>query len=159
MEFSDVLRTRRAVRSYRRDPVPQDKLDRLKEALQLAPSGNNREPYRFIFVLDPAKRERIAREACHQDFIKDAPVIMAACCEKGYSFDTAIAVDHMVLAATNEGLGTCWIGWFERDVVRRILNVPDNMEIPILVTIGYKAVEPEVKPRKPIEELVGIDAY
>ncbi|HOB19445.1 MAG TPA: nitroreductase family protein, partial [Candidatus Atribacteria bacterium] len=109
--------------------------------------------------LDPAKRERIAREACHQDFIKDAPVIMAACCEKGYSFDTAIAVDHMVLAATNEGLGTCWIGWFERDVVRRILNVPDNMEIPILVTIGYKAVEPEVKPRKPIEELVGIDAY
>lgn len=159
MEFSDVLKTRRAVRSYKKDPVPREKLNRLMEALQLAPSGNNREPYRFIFVLDPKKRERIASEACHQEFIKDAPVIMAACCEKGYSFDTAIAVDHMVLAATNVGLGTCWIGWFERDVVRRILNVPENMEIPILITIGYKDGESEPKPRKSIEELVGIDTF
>jgi nitroreductase len=81
---------------------------------------------------------------------------MVACCEKGDSISTAIAVDHMVLAATDEGLGTCWVGWFEKEVARKILNIPSNMEIPILIPIGYADENPSAKPRKEISELITI---
>lgn len=159
MEFNEVIRTRRAVRSYKTEPVPEQKVQALREALQAAPSGNNRQPFRFVFVTDPALRNRIAKEACHQDFIQNAPLLAVACCEKGDSFNAAIAVDHMVLAATSEGLGTCWIGWFERDAMRAILNIPDDMEIPIMITVGYKDGEPEKRPRKSLDELVGTNRY
>jgi len=159
MEFSQVISARRAIRKYKRDQVPEEKLVKLYEALRTAPSGNNRQPYRFIFVEDEAIRRRIVQEACHQQFLLDAPVLMFAVCEKGRAFDTAIAVDHMILAATDEGLGTCWVGWFERDAVRKILNIPEELEIPILVPIGYADEKPEARPRKSLDELISIDQY
>ncbi|NLX69797.1 MAG: nitroreductase [Clostridiales bacterium] len=156
MDFMEVICKRRAIRKYKRDPIPEEKLEKLYKALSLAPSGNNRQPYKFMFVKDEQTRHEIVRRACHQDFLYDAPVIMVACCEAGRAFDTAIAVDHMVLAATNEGLGTCWVGWFERDAVREILEIDSDLEIPILVPIGYADENPEKKPRKSIRELVKV---
>ena len=157
MEFNEVISSRRSVRKYRRETVPEDKLQKLFAALNLAPSGNNHQPYRFIFVTEEEKRRRIASEACHQEFLFEAPVLMVACCEQGRSFDTAIAVDHLVLAAVNEGLGTCWVGWFERDAVRKILHIPDSLEIPILIPIGYTDEHPAARPRKPWETLVSLN--
>lgn len=159
MDFTKVIEKRRAIRKYKPDPVPEEVLQKLYEAIGKAPSGNNHQPYEFIFVTDPEKRHRIAAEACHQDFLFQAPVLMIACCEKEESFDTAIAVDHMVLAATNEGLGTCWVGWFERGPVRNILGIPDTLEIPILVSIGYADEQPEPKVRKPLNQLIKINKY
>jgi nitroreductase len=109
MEFTEVISRRRAVRHYKNDPIPQEVMTRLYEALRLAPSGNNRQPYRFYFVTDAAKRREIVTKACHQKFILEAPVIMAATCERDDAFNVAIAVDHLILAAANEGLGTCWV--------------------------------------------------
>lgn len=159
MEFSQVVFSRRAVRKYKTDSVPDDVLHRLFEAMNAAPSGNNHQPYRFIFVKQEEIRKKIASKACHQEFLFDAPVLVAACCEKDRAFDTAIAMEHLILAATNEGLGSCLIGWFEREVVRKILNVPDNYEIPILAAIGYADENPEAKPRKPISELIAYDHF
>jgi len=156
MEFMDVISKRRAIRRYKPDPVPEEIMQKLYKAIQSAPSGNNRQPYRFIFVKDAAKRREIAEKACHQEFISEAPVLMVATCEKGRAFDVAIAVDHMILAATDAGLGTCWIGWFERDVMRKILDIPEDKEIPIMVTIGYADEKPPVKERKPISELIHV---
>jgi nitroreductase len=156
MNFTDVVQTRRAIRKYKKDGVSEEKLQKLYEAIRLAPSGNNHQPYKFIFVKDEAKRKEIASKACHQEFLYDAPVLMIACCEEGRSFDAAIAVENMVLAATNEGLGTCWVGWFERDVVSQILDMPEGMEPCILVPIGYADEVPEPKERKSIEELIAI---
>ncbi|SFQ48393.1 nitroreductase family protein [Caldicoprobacter faecalis] len=156
MEFMDVISKRRAIRKYKKDPIPEEKLQRLFQALRLAPSGNNRQPYRFIFVRDEKVRREIVQRACYQDFLYDAPVIMVACCEPGRSFDTAIAVDHLVLAATNEGLGTCWVGWFDRDAVKEILGIECNMDVPILVPIGYPDESPPARPRKTLEELVKV---
>jgi nitroreductase len=156
MEFTKVISVRRAIRKYKPDPIPEKKLQKLYKALQAAPTGNNRQPFRFIFVKDPGKRLQIATKACHQDFLKEPPVLMAACCEKGHSFDTAIAVDHMTLAAADEGLGTCWIGWFEQNVVKEILGIPDNMEVPVLIPIGFPAENPPAKARKSIDELVTV---
>jgi nitroreductase len=156
MEFMEVISKRRAIRKYKKDPIPEDKLQRLYQALRLAPSGNNRQPYRFIFVRDERVRREIVQRACHQDFLYDAPIIMVACCEPGRAFDTAIAVDHLVLAATNEGLGTCWVGWFDRDAVKEILGIERNMDVPILVPIGYPDESPPARPRKTLEELVKV---
>ncbi|HEX3045951.1 MAG TPA: nitroreductase family protein [Bacillota bacterium] len=154
MEFTEVITQRRAIRHYKSDPIPSEKMAKLYEALQLAPSGNNRQPYRFYFVTDPEKRREIVTQACHQEFILEAPVIMVATCERGDDFNVAIAVDHLILAAVNEGLGTCWVGWFEREAVRQILDIPETQDIPILVPIGYPAQNPAPRPRKPISELI-----
>jgi nitroreductase len=159
MDFTKVIAQRRSVRKYKKDPLPERKLRRLYEALRLAPSGGNRQNHCFIFVKDEAKRLQIATQACHQEFVAQAPILMAACCEPGGSFDVAIAVDHMILAAANAGLGTCWVGWFERDIVKRILGVPDSKEVPILVAIGSADEEPPARPRKPLEDLIMTDRY
>lgn len=154
MDFTEVISKRRAVRHYKNDPIPAEKMAKLYEALQMAPSGNNRQPYRFYFVTDPEKRREIVTKACHQEFILEPPVIMVAVCDQGDDFNVAIAVDHLILAATDEGLGTCWVGWFEREVVRQILNIPATQDIPIMVPIGYPAESPAPRPRKSIKELV-----
>ncbi|MCL6458811.1 MAG: nitroreductase family protein [Gorillibacterium sp.] len=159
MEFSEVISTRRAIRKYKKDHVSEEKLARIYEAIHAAPSGNNHQPYKFIFVKDAEQRLRIASEACHQEFLFEAPVLMVACCEKNRAFDVAIAVDHLVLAAINEGLSTCWVGWFEKDIVREILSIPEDIEIAILVSIGYGDENPPAKERKSIDELIRIDRY
>lgn len=156
MEFSKVIASRRAIRAYKSIPVEEEKLQKLYKALQLAPSGNNRQPFKFIFVKDEEKRKLIAEKACSQEFVRQAPILMVACCEKGESFNAAIAVDHMILAATDEGLGTCWVAWFEKDVIREILDIPSDYDIPIIVPIGYPDENPDARPRKPISEIVKV---
>ncbi|WMJ87221.1 nitroreductase family protein [Anaerocolumna sp. MB42-C2] len=159
MDFTKVVLSRRAIRNYKTDPVPEEILQRLYEAMNAAPSGNNHQPYRFIFVRKDDIRKELALRACHQDFLLNAPILVAACCEKDRAFDTAIAMEHLILSATNEGLGSCLIGWFEREIVREILNIPHNHEIPILASIGYAAESPEAKPRKPLNELISYDRF
>jgi len=156
MEFTDVIMSRRSIRKYLPDPVPEDKLRRLQEALRAAPTGSNRQPFKFIFVVSEELRKQVAEASPTQECLKQAPVLMVAACQKGRSFDTAIAVDHMILAATNEGLGTCWIGWFDRAVVAKALGIGEEYEIPIMVPIGYAAEAPGPRPRKPLDELVEV---
>ncbi len=159
MEFSRVILSRRAIRQYKKEHIPEEILKRLFEAINAAPSGNNHQPYKFIFVKKEDVLQKVASQACHQDFLFDAPVLVAACCEKGRSFDAAIAMENLVLAATNEGLGSCFIGWFEKDVVREILNVPNYYEIPILVALGYADENPVARERKPLKELISYDQF
>ncbi len=159
MEFSEVVFSRRSIRQYKKDSVPDEVLKRLFEAMSAAPSGNNHQPYKFIFIKKEEVRKKIASQACHQDFLFDAPVLVAACCEKDRAFDTAIAMEHLILAATNEGLGSCFIGWFEGDMVRKILTIPDAYEIPILAAIGYADESPAARERKPLEELISFDRF
>jgi nitroreductase len=159
MEFTKVLSARRSIRKYKPDPVPEEKLQKLYEALRLAPSGSNHQPFNFIFVKDAGLRQQLASQACHQPFVAQAPVLMVECCDAGREFDVAIAVDHMILAAANEGLGTCWMGWFERDVAERILGIADGRKAAILVPIGYADEMPDARARKPLSELVMIDRY
>ncbi len=154
MEFFDAVQHRRSIRKYQNKPISPEILSKLYQALQSAPSANNRQPYWFYFIFDFETRREIVTKACHQEFIMEAPVIMAACCEPGHAFDAAIAVDHLVLAATDQGLGTCWVGWFERDAVKKILKLPEASEVPILIPIGYPAEDPEPRPRKTVADIV-----
>lgn len=156
MELKAVITTRRAIRRYKPDPIPENKLQSLYDALQAAPSGNNRQPFKFIFVKDPELRRKIVSQACHQEFLMQPPVLMVACCEKGDSFNAAIAVDHMILAATDEGLGTCWVAWFDSEKVKSILNLPADFDVPVIVPIGFADESPAQRPRKSLEELITV---
>lgn len=159
MEFSKVIEARRSIRQYKTDPIPEDVFPRLHRALNLAPSGNNGQPYTFIFVRDKDIKERLVREGCHQEGFLNAPLIVVPCCRPDHEFDCAIALDHLVLAAANEGLGTCWVGWINRDAIRALLDIPEHVAVPVVIPVGYPAESPDARPRKPIEEIVCKDGY
>ncbi len=154
MELREVIRKRRSIRKYKQDAIPQEYLDELYQAIRLAPSGMNHQPYRFFFIQDPSTRARLVNEGCHQDFLHDAPVLVVACCDKGRQFDVAVAVDHLVLSATDSGLATCWIGWIEESVVKQILGIDDDSEVPVIIALGYADEQPEPKEFKSLDQLI-----
>jgi len=171
MEFYEVIKKRKSVRKYKSDPIPQDVLDRILEAGRIAPSAKNIQPWRFIVVKDPAIKKKIGEASRGQTWIADADVILVGCAlEKiawgrmggymsSFAVDLAIAMDHIILAAANEGLGTCWIGAFVEKEVKEILNVPDDVKVVALTPIGYPAEEAKDRGRKSIEEIVSYDKY
>jgi nitroreductase len=150
--------------------VEKEKLDRLLNAARLAPSASNHQEWRFVVVTDPEKRSRLAEEAAGQRFIAEAPIVIAACAETDgkimrcgqlcYPIDVAIAIDHLTLAAVAEGLGTCWIGSFDPDKVRRILGIPEENVVVELLPLGYpKDPEPVRKSRLPLETIVRYEKW
>ena len=173
MDFYEVIRTRRSIRSYKPDPVPDEVLMRVLEAARIAPSGSNRQPWKFIIVKDENLRRRVA-QACHnQMFIAEAPIVIVACGYKihwnrgGYMgdlsmlIDVSIAFTHLILAARAEGLGTCWIGAFDNEEVKNLLNIPKEVNVVAITPLGYPKDEEfrEPGPRKPISEIISIDKF
>ncbi len=169
MDFYEVIKTRRSVRSYKKDDIPEDVLKRVLNAARIAPSGSNRQPWRFIVIKDEQRKKKIA-ELCHnQSFIAQAPVVIAGCGRNihynrgewmgDYSVlvDVAIAFDHLTLAARAEGLGTCWIGSFDNDAIKNFLGIPADYNVVALTPLGYPASDNafhETKDRLALEELV-----
>jgi nitroreductase len=149
MEVYDAIRTRKSVRAFLPRPVPDDLLRRVLEAARGAPSARNTQEWRFVAVRESGTRERLALEAARQPFIGTAPVLLACCAETdgrimrcgqpSYPIDVAIAMDHLALAATAEGLGTCWIGSFDETLVKEILGIPPAVRVVQLMPLGYPA--------------------
>jgi nitroreductase len=147
MDLYEAIRKRCSVRTYRDEPVEDDKLRRILEAGRLSPSARNRQERKFVVVCDPACRKAIAKVA-EQPWMAQAPVIIAgvgltdyvmSCGVPADPVDCAIALDHMSLAAVAEGLGTCWVGHFDQDACRKLLGVPASATIIQLLTLGYAA--------------------
>ncbi len=156
MDFQDIIAARRSIRAYKPDAVPESAMAKMKQAIQLAPTGNNGQPFKAVFVRNASLRRQIAEKACHQAFIAGAPIIAVMFCKEDHEFDAAIVTDHLVLAATAEGLGSCWVGWFERDAVKALVASPEGMSPCILVPIGYAAEAPAPRPRKSLETLIEV---
>lgn len=166
MDIYEAIRTRQSIRRYRPDPVPNDVMSRVLDAMRLAPSAGNLQPWRFIVVKDAATREQLAQATNRQQWIAHAPIVIAACGWKDRAYsamggywnalpvDVSIAFDHLTLAAAAEGLGTCWIGSFIEDGVRRALAIPEEVTVIALTPLGYHDVPPEAKKRKELSEIV-----
>ncbi|TRZ52739.1 MAG: nitroreductase [Dehalococcoidia bacterium] len=164
MEFKDIIQKRRSVREFINEPVPDEKLRRVLEAARLAPSASNRQAWKFVVVKDSNKRKVLAQAANNQAFVGQAPIIIVAvalmperimtCGVPSYAVDLAIAMEHIVLAAVDEGLGTCWIGAFSQENVKRILGIPDKYKVVTVMPMGYPVGETAARPRKPVEEIV-----
>src|SRR5208283_3707552 len=147
MELKEAIEKRKSIRDYEDKPIPEDKLLRVLEAARLAPSGGNRQAWKFIVVRENERRQKLALAAAGQTFVGKAPVVIAAvatipdmimmCDVPAYAVDLAIAVDHMTIAAVDEGLGTCWIGAFSQEKAREILNVPADRRVVTILTLGF----------------------
>lgn len=171
MELYETIQARRSVRAYQNKPVEEAALNRILEAGRLAPSWCNRQCWRFIVVQDPAMRALLGEvvdnpsKACYTD----APYTIVVCADSSdsgvmggkeyYLADCAIAMEHMVLAATAEGLSTCWVGAFQEYPVRNVLRIPSQIKVVGITPLGYAAEEPEPTPRKPLDEIVYYDGW
>jgi nitroreductase len=171
MSILNVIKQRRSVRRYKADPIPDDVLRRVLEAARFSPSGKNLQPWKFILVQDESLKQRLVDASVRQSFIAEAPVVVVACgfpdrCYsrmgnymKSWAVDVAIAFEHMVLQAQEEGLGTCWIGAFEEKDVKSLLNVPDGVRVLALTPLGYPDENPVSRGRKSLEDIVSYDSY
>ena len=167
MDFEKVIRTRRSIRRYTEKEIPQDVLSRILDAARVAPSGNNHQPWKFVVVRNRALKEKIAEFSYGQSFIAAAPVVIVCCSEKypnsyephrdlAHLIDTVIAIDHLVLAARNEGVGSCWIGAFDGKSIGKLLGFGSGMEVVMVIPLGYPVSEDafrESSGRKTLKEI------
>ncbi len=164
MEVFEAIQQRYSVRRYRPQPVEAEKLERILEAARLAPSAGNRQEWRFVVVTDEQTRQQLMEAASGQAFVGQAPVVIAACAETderamkcgqlSYPIDVAIALEHIALQATEEGLGTCWVGAFDEAAVKQILDIPQAIRVVELMSLGYPADQPKPKQRLALDEIV-----
>jgi nitroreductase len=186
LSVMQAIEKRRSVRQFRPDPVPRQVVDTMLEAARLAPSGSNRQPWRFQIVTDPSLRERIFTEATFgSKHVIEAPLIIVCGSEllsyvKGNrlapsssvlaaekddweslkpfladaQMNTAIAIEHMVLAATAQGVGTCWLQRIKPGQMAKLLGWPRHVVALCLLLVGYPVEEPPAKPRLTLDEIV-----
>ncbi len=165
----EAIKKRQSVRSYQDKEIPEEILQQILEAGRLAPSAKNTQSWKFIVVKDGNLRKKLVPACKNQEFVGKAPVVIAGCGtnpnyvmsngEQAYSIDLAIALDHMSLEAASLGLGTCWIGAFYQKQVKEILDVPEDVRIVNLLTLGYSEKLGPKTGRKPLSEIICYDKY
>ena len=166
MEVFTIIGRRRSIRLYEKKPVEKEKLNRILEAGRLAPSASNKQPWRFIVVTDEKVKEKL-RAAYDEEWFVSAPVIIVGCAvpeeawvrmdgQEYWMVDVAIAMQNMILTATEIGLGTCWIADFtDEKGIQEALKLPSNIRVVAMTPLGYPAEEKSpVKNRKPLTEIV-----
>jgi nitroreductase len=162
--FLDLAKKRYSVRSFLNKPVDDAVLLKVLETGSLAPSACNNQPWVFIVVRKEATKKKLSAVYERSWFVA-APVILALCCDMSQSWtrkdgknfgdiDVAIAMDHITLAATEAGLGTCWIANFLVPEAKKALDLPAPIEPVVFTPLGYPSIAPEQKKRKQLEELV-----
>lgn len=169
MTVYETIEARRSVRKYEEKEIPKDVLERVLNAARLAPSASNRQDWKFILVKEPELKQKVAEAARNQTFIAEADVIIAgvslnpdrlmSCEVPAYAVDLGIAMEHIALAAVEEGLGTCWIGAFNQKQVKELLGIPAEYKVVELMPLGYPADRHRIKVRKSFDEIVSYDRF
>ncbi len=167
MEFSDVILNRHSIRTFTDQTVEPDKLQKILETANLAPSAGNLQAYEIYVVTDAKKRDGLSCAALAQEYIAVAPVALVFCThpeltegrytERGTRLytvqDATIACTFAMLAATNIGLGSVWVGTFDEKVVRMIIGAPEGQVPVVILAIGYPGEFPTQHPRRPLEHI------
>ncbi len=181
MGFNELIKQRQSVRKYQDKAVEQEKIEQLIEAVHIAPSACNSQPWKLIIVNDPELKNKVAKATSSKTvpinkFVSQAPVIAVLVIEKAkliaqisgkvkdqeYSqYDIGIAAGHFCLQATELGLGTCIIGWFDGKKIQQLLNIPSKRKVGLLITLGYPPEDYRMrkKIRKPVEQICGFNSY
>lgn len=173
MELDKIFEARHSVRAYADTPVPHEHILAMLEAARAAPSASNSQTWRFIVVTDPEVRAQLCDDGMmpviRNKFMREAPVIIVGCAQPDivanklgtrfsgieyYQIDMGIALEHLVLKATELGLGTCWVGWFREDRVKEILGVPGKVRVLALISAGYSNEQNvAVRSRRPLNKI------
>jgi nitroreductase len=164
VDYFETIAARYSVRGYKPDPVPDDLLVKVLEAARRAPTAANRQPFRLVVVPTKGREEELGRIYGRRWFTQ-APLVIAVVAIPGEAWrrmddkpydevDAAIAMDHLILAATALGLGTCWIAAFDPAAAREVLGLPDHVEPIAFTPLGYPDKAPATTDRRPLDELV-----
>lgn len=168
MEVSEAIQKRRSIRSFDTSKqVSDEQIEKILEAGRLAPSAHNLQDWYFVAVKSPQLKEKLVEAAMGQEFVGEAGVVIVVCADlrlsdrhstrHGEDFyliqDTAIATSFMMLQTTELGLGTCWIGAFDEEEVKKVLNLEDHLRPVALLPVGYPAETPSPKPRRSLTEI------
>jgi len=171
MKVFEAIQKRHSVRSYLSDEVSGGKLEEILEAARLAPSAGNIQPWHFVVVTDQQMRKKLSKGR-YAKFLVESPVVLVGCGDRKaspnwYAVDTTIAMQNMVLTATSEGLGTCWIGSFNENQVKKLLNIPERFRVIALLALGYRRKTRELtskvlhffRRKKKIEKIVSLEKF
>ena len=165
MNFQELIQKRYSVRTYKPDPVEEDKLSRVLDAARIAPTAANRQAFRVI-VVETGKRKADLRRIYGRDWFVQAPLVLCVCAVPSEAWvrkadgwnaaevDATIVMSHIVLAAAEEGLGTCWIAAFDPAAARDVLGLPLEVIPSGFTPLGYAADSPLPKKRRPLADLV-----
>jgi len=162
MKIQEAIEKRYSVRQYDEVSISQEHMRILLEALQLAPSANNSQNWKFIFVSDADLKKRLVAGCFNQRFVAECAYFIAGVADPGLKWhmvDITIAMTNFTLQATELGYGTCWIGAFDEDVVKLVIGVPMHMKVVICMTFGKPKGQSFFKSRKSIEEFVYLNQY
>lgn len=167
MSFLELVQTRRSLRTYQDKPVEEEKLEYVLECARLAPSWKNMQCWRFIVVDDAAGRSALADSMGESNpgrkALTCAPIVIVLCAvpkesevwegKDNMMLDAGLAMEHLILAATEQGLGTCWQGLFTEEKVRKSFDIPDDVRVVAMTPLGYAAEERRPRPRKGMAEI------
>ena len=168
MDLYQVMKERRSVRKYLNEPVPDEKLKRILEAARIAPSWSNLQCWRFVIVGDHERKKTIAasmpdNNPARRAVGETAPLVIVLCADPSesgnpdgkdfYMLDAGLAMQQLMLAAHAEGLGTCWVGWFEEEKVRRACAIPEQYRVVALSPLGIPEKQPSERPRKDLTDI------
>ncbi len=169
MDVSEAIRGRKSIRSYLSTPVEQEKIEKILEAGRLAPSASNYQDWKFIVVRDEETRKKLTRAAGGQTYVGQAPVVLVACAtesksimmcgQPAHTVNVSIAFSFMLLQAYELGLGTCWIGAFREEEVKKVLDVPDYARVVAMSPLGYADRVPLPRSRKSMEEVACFETF
>ncbi len=173
METRACIKARRSVRAFRGGRIPENVLFEILEAGRLAPTSGNLQNVRFIIVEDQKKKEELAKAALDQDWMKGASALVVVCSDTnriGSSYgergrklfavqNTAAAIENMLLAATDLGLGSTWVGSFSESGVKRILEIPDSIDVHAIIVLGYPAKRPSAPERLKLADIVYFELW
>ena len=162
MQVQEAIRTRLSIRRYADASIPADHMDILFQALQLAASANNYQNWEFVFVSNPAVKQRLVPACSNQRFVKDCAYFIAGVADpalKWHMVDITIALTQLALQAVELGYGSCWIGAFDEVQVKQILKVPEAKKVVICMTLGRPEGKHVPRGRKSLEEIIYLDQF
>jgi nitroreductase len=169
MDVAEAIKSRRSIRSFAKTPVEREKIALVLEAARLAPSAWNKQDWRFVVVRNKETLKKLSLACDDQVHVAEADTVICCCGtnpnefmsggEKAYRIDLSIAASFMILQAVELGLGTCWIGAYNRDKVKTLLRVPDGVRVVSLIAIGYPHYVPAPTERKPLREVAAAENF
>ena len=173
MDLTDAIAKRRSVRTYKKRDLPQGVVEQLLESARQAPSAGNVQPWEFVVASTQKTNMAISHAAFEQENLQEASIIIVVCADekraaesygaRGKALyclqDTAAAIQNLMLTACSLGLGSCWIGAFKEDEVRKVINAPKNMRPVALIPVGYPNESPDARPRRPIGEIMHKETF
>ena len=173
MDVFEAIVSRRSIRAFKLDNIPEKILNKILEAAWWAPSAGNLQAREFILVTDPELKRKLCNAALGQSFIEEAPIDIVVCANERRSAqrygqrgkelyciqDATASVQNILLAAHALGLGTCWVGAFSEENVSETLNLPNGVKPIAIIPLGYPAEHPSVTPRMRLKDLVHKNRY